>query len=357
MHKMIYKALQQFVQEPAHKTQMFKQAQKTVGLCFACRVHQLTLAILCTTALATQTHAFDFSFAIIGDTPYNSTEERILNDVLADIGKSNVQFIVHNGDIKSGSELCSDTLLTKRLDQLKQSIKPLIYTPGDNEWTDCHRPNNGSYDPMERLTFLRKQAFTQNQSLGKTTIPLTQQIGASEATTYPENMRWEHQGVVFVTVNIPGSNNNVQLTPSTSAALNSDFEQRMQANAVWLESAFQYAQKNEAQGVVIAMQGNLFEGSERNPTGSDGYEGARKTIASLAEKLKKPVLLTHGDTHYHRVDHPLKNPDRKPVLNVTRVENFGSPFASNWVEVKVQPNQTPLFMVVQHRIYSQGDTK
>ena len=28
---------------------------------------------------------------------------------------------------------------------------PVIYTPGDNEWTDCHRVNNGGYNPLERL--------------------------------------------------------------------------------------------------------------------------------------------------------------------------------------------------------------
>ena len=33
---------------------------------------------------------------------------------------------------------------------------PLVYTPGDNEWTDCHRTNNGSYLPTERLAKLRE---------------------------------------------------------------------------------------------------------------------------------------------------------------------------------------------------------
>jgi len=35
---------------------------------------------------------------------------------------------------------------------------PLIFVPGDNEWTDCHRQNNGSYDPIERLEIFFKRS-------------------------------------------------------------------------------------------------------------------------------------------------------------------------------------------------------
>ena len=35
----------------------------------------------------------------------------------------------------------------------------MIYVPGDNEWTDCHRANNGGYDPLERLAFLRAMFY------------------------------------------------------------------------------------------------------------------------------------------------------------------------------------------------------
>jgi len=36
---------------------------------------------------------------------------------------------------------------------------PVVYTPGENEWTDCHRANNGAYDPLERLSALRQVFF------------------------------------------------------------------------------------------------------------------------------------------------------------------------------------------------------
>ena len=32
----------------------------------------------------------------------------------------------------------------------------VVLTPGDNEWTDCHRVAAGEYQPLERLAKLRE---------------------------------------------------------------------------------------------------------------------------------------------------------------------------------------------------------
>jgi hypothetical protein len=40
----------------------------------------------------------------------------------------------------------------------------VIYTPGDNEWTDTHDERVGSHDPLERLASIRRIFFC-NQSL------------------------------------------------------------------------------------------------------------------------------------------------------------------------------------------------
>jgi len=45
-----------------------------------------------------------------------------------------------------------------------QFEKPLIYTPGDNEWTDCNKLEAGSYNPQERLETARKVFFKDRQS-------------------------------------------------------------------------------------------------------------------------------------------------------------------------------------------------
>ncbi len=52
-------------------------------------------------------------------------------------------------------------------------VDALVYTPGDNEWTDCHRSNNGKYDPLERLAALRNGFFLfPNVTLGGRQLPL-----------------------------------------------------------------------------------------------------------------------------------------------------------------------------------------
>jgi hypothetical protein len=41
---------------------------------------------------------------------------------------------------------------------------PVIYSVGDNEWTDCLRVNNGAYAPLERLALIRRTFFATNES-------------------------------------------------------------------------------------------------------------------------------------------------------------------------------------------------
>ena len=65
-------------------------------------------------------------------------------------------FVIHVGDIKSGDSDCSDNALKDILDAFQTSAHPLIYVPGDNDWTDCHRKSNVSHDPLERLDRLRE---------------------------------------------------------------------------------------------------------------------------------------------------------------------------------------------------------
>ena len=42
-----------------------------------------------------------------------------------------------------------------------------MFTPGDNDWTDCDRPANGGFSSLERLDFERALFFNTRFSLGK----------------------------------------------------------------------------------------------------------------------------------------------------------------------------------------------
>jgi hypothetical protein len=63
---------------------------------------------------------------------------------------------MHLGDMKSGGESCTDELLKEHKAVINQ-VYPgkIIYTPGDNEWTDCDRDTlTYSFDELERLDFI-----------------------------------------------------------------------------------------------------------------------------------------------------------------------------------------------------------
>jgi hypothetical protein len=117
--------------------------------------------------LASGLHAETWRFAVIGDVPYNSYEERQLPLMLDDIAAEHPQFIVHAGDFKSSSKPCSDALFRDRRTLFDASQVPLIYVPGDNEWTDCRRLAAGGFDPLERLQKLRELFFATPRSLGR----------------------------------------------------------------------------------------------------------------------------------------------------------------------------------------------
>ena len=105
----------------------------------------IVLSVCCFLSSAS---AQSFSFAAIGDVPYGPLSE--LTTVTDTLNKNKLAFTIHVGDIKSGSSVCSDEIYLAVREQFERFTQALIYTPGDNEWTDCHRTSNGAYDPLER---------------------------------------------------------------------------------------------------------------------------------------------------------------------------------------------------------------
>jgi hypothetical protein len=103
-----------------------------------------------------------FTFAVIGDIPYGAQQ---VADFPRRVDQTNsdptVTLVNHLGDITSGSTVCSDAYFEQIRTDVDRFEDPLVYTPGDNEWTDCHRPNNGGYNPLERLAAIRQVFFDQ----------------------------------------------------------------------------------------------------------------------------------------------------------------------------------------------------
>ena len=291
------------------------------------------LASLCV-LIAFGAQAETWRFALIGDTPYSKREQRELPLMLHEIAAAQPSFIVHAGDLKSSSAKCSDEIFLDRLALFNSSTVPLIYTPGDNEWMDCEHLVAGHFGKLERLGKLREIFFSEPFSLGKTRIPVEQQSAA-----YPENLRWRLGPVVFLTLNVPGPNNNFGMGQKASP----EFVARNPVVIDWLKRGFSTARREKSAGIVIVMQGNP---SFKHFAAGFGHSGYRELLETLRqETLDFPgqVLLVHGDTHWQRIDHPLRHPETgKTVANFTRVETFGYPFLG-WVKVFIDSESPSLF--------------
>lgn len=281
------------------------------------------------------THPDAFSFAVLGDTPYSEAEGVRYLEMLRKIDAEPLAFVVHVGDFKGG-ERCSDELYAKRRAEFDASTHAFIYTPGDNEWTDCRRPYMGSMDPLERLAKLRQVFFADRRSLGRNSIELAAQDRCLDAAcacpAYPENRFWTRAGVRFVTLHIVGSDNNVGF----DAASDAEAKCREDANARWLEQAVRASERSQTRALVIAIQANPW--SSRKPV----YNAFLTQVREAARRLRKPVLLIHGDTHSQRVDQPFRDSLGNAVIGITRLETFGSPFVG-WVKVTVDPDDPEVF--------------
>jgi hypothetical protein len=117
------------------------------------------------------------TFALIGDVPYGDAQVLNFPYVIDQINADpDVEWVGHVGDIKSGSSLCTDEYFAAVREQFDRFEEPLVYTPGDNEWTDCHRANNGGFVPYERLGAIRDTFFPRpNRTLGQPTMRVTSQ--------------------------------------------------------------------------------------------------------------------------------------------------------------------------------------
>lgn len=261
-----------------------------------------------------------FSFMAIGDMPYSVPGDlAAFERLIARVNQIRPAFTVHVGDIKSGVTQCSDEALRRVLGLFNIFDQPLIYTPGDNEWTDCHRTDNGSRDPLERLATIREMFFGRPESLGRTPIALQHQSADPDYARFVENTRWERSGVVFATAHIVGSNNNLQRDRAAAG----EYFERNAANLAWITAAFSRAREIDAKAVVLCFQADLLFEKDGEPDSRSGFNDTLALLRQLAPAFGRPVLLVHGDKHRLLIDQPLTGSGRKRVMNVVRLMVHG----------------------------------
>lgn len=301
-----------------------------------------------------------FTFGLWGDMPYAKAKDLDKMPALVDsINSSDIAFSVYDGDIKDGSSKCTDDVYSDAIKMFNSLKKPTVYIPGDNEWTDCHRSNNGGFDQLERLSFIRKTMFAKSESFGQTTMSLEHQGQMGEK--FVENTRFEKGGILFVGINMPGSNNNKVLddkectnksarTPDMCAVGNKEYEERDAANIAFVKDTFKHAREKNAPGLVIVWQGDpgfdlpeTEDVNERDNPAYSGYTNFLNALVAETESYKGQVLIVHGDTHFFKLDKPLYSPT-KVLPNLTRLQTFGSP-SIHWVRVMVDPASANVFTI------------
>jgi hypothetical protein len=279
-----------------------------------------------------------FTIVAFGDMPY-----KVPNDypkferVIKTLNKENPTFIVHVGDFKSGSSLCSTEYFEKMHAYFETINPPFIYTPGDNEWTDCNRKAAGEYDPNERLALLRKIFFGTDKSFGKKKINLVSQAKSTGFETFVENNLWSYQGLQFATIHLVGSNNNFK-----ESGDNQEFIEREKANLAWLDQVF--AAAKDKKGLMLFTQADMFY-KDLKP--SKGFEKVVNKLSELTQQYGKQVFLVNGDSHRFITDKPiLINNQKATLMNFTRIQVFGDAEMAA-IKITYDPKSTSLFQVEQ----------
>jgi hypothetical protein len=242
-----------------------------------------------------------------------------------------VKLVLFAGDIHGGKEPCTFTY-DQAIAHLWSTFRdPLIYTPGDNEWADCHKSKEGgdqlntdgdyvdyaNGNPVANLGLIRQLFFpVPGEAIGgdKTVVSQAQAFDPDHPTDaeYVENVMWEQANILFVSVNIPGGANNDAGPWYGDPETGEQIQERLQRTAAdirWLEAAFAAAVDEHVGAVVILTQADMWDIDGNNPDGSTltNYDSIITTIATNTADFGKPVLLFNGDSHDYRSDNPLVN--------------------------------------------------
>jgi hypothetical protein len=289
------------------------------------------------------------SFALMGDAPYGDAEvrafERLIDAVNAD---ESLDFVLHVGDIKGSGEPCSDAFLRARRVLLARFRVPLVFTPGDNEWTDCHRSGAGRHWPLERLQALRRIFYLEP---GAPVLPAAWNVERQSSHDgfgeFVENALYVRERVVFATIHVTGSGNDLEPWRGVDSGDSvrdpradrlAAFNRRQDAARHWLQHAFARAAASNAAGIFIAIHADPhFELPADDPRRA-GFNDFLAALGRAASAFAQPVVLAHGDLHRYTLDRPL--PD---APNLQRIQVFGSPDV-RWIRVTVDSDREPVFM-------------
>ncbi|MAQ99852.1 MAG: hypothetical protein CMI00_04860 [Oceanospirillaceae bacterium] len=306
------------------------------------------LSLASSQALSEDSDNTPLSFVVVGDMPYSTAEEDALNGpIFAAIQTSKTPLLIHVGDIKSGGDSCSKTFFEMRHRQLLNLLPGrTVYTPGDNEWTDCDRLTlTHPVSELEMLDEVRQQIVRDMPD-----YPADWHLRTQPG--YPENSLWQLHNTQFVTLHQTGtSNGRVQILKSDEADTLNQVAARDSANLSWLTLAFENARNSAADALIVSHHADITQVkykdvacSSGNPRECDPYLAYRQRLSELAADFKdasgqlKPVLVIHGDTHEYCM---AKDMDGENIWRLNAWGDFKVPADATRVEVKAEDKEAP----------------
>ena len=266
-------------------------------------------------------------------------------NLIADMNNSDISFSIHDGDLKAGSgtagstspTTCSDALYQQSLKYLNSFQQPAFFTPGDNDWTDCDRPANGSFNSLERLQRERQLLFATDRSFGQKTMQTEVQsaplcVGTTNTTprlhrrpVLPEAMRREPPK---------------RRRPSVAAG------HVRRGEGERLGRRDDRLAGRPGLGPSDGTRAPLRDPKTLTETDGqpDGFKSILSKLRDLTIDFKKPVVLVHGDSHYFRIDKPFQDSQGRRLENFTRVETFGDGNNDvHWVKALIDPQSRDVF--------------
>ncbi len=290
----------------------------------------------------------EFSFFVMGDSPYTKVDEEMLRKVTPIVKASDAPFVIHIGDYKGGGTECTNSyddqhdILISNL-----SPKPVFYTPGDNEWTDCDRNINDvtgkEYSELDRLAKLRKTKFR--------TLPNgTAILNAKRQSSQVENVTWRYNNVRFATLHVVGTNNGRdQVRGDKLSAAKRAVDLRDRSNSDWLHRVFKRANRESASALVIALHGDITDTDDKpedlmctdvsasEEHACDAFTDLRHSIRDHSIKFGKPVLVIHGDTDPFTLDQKFAGEEAENLWRLNAAGDAGPGYGvSDITEVLVR---------------------
>jgi hypothetical protein len=236
----------------------------------------IVVTLLCTSVYADE----PVTFSAMGDGPYDVKDwNRLRHQIGHENREAKSRFIIHVGDIASGTDALPESRYTRVAEILQGSDVPLFIIPGDNEWNDLD-------DPAIGWAYWVKH-FTEFEHHFDVSWDVTRQ------DVRRENFAFVLDGVLFVGINLVGG------TVHDAA----EWQTRHEQNAGWVREQIE-SHGNEVRAAVIFGHAQPKE----------KHETFFSAAVPAIESFGKPTLYLHGDGHFWQKD------KRWRVPNLWRVQ-------------------------------------